>query len=90
MAREQAARSRELGEFFLYDEYDPRRAILFNANGTTWGCTRSRTAATTASAGADAGRKQYFLNVDANDAIARPRRRLRRVRHQRHLPRIRT
>ena len=27
-----------LGEFFLYDEYDPRRAILFNADGTKWGC----------------------------------------------------
>ena len=23
-----------LGEFLLYDEYDPRRAILFNADGT--------------------------------------------------------
>ena len=26
-----------LGEFLLYDEYDPRRAILFN-DGTTWHC----------------------------------------------------
>ena len=27
-----------LGEFFLYDEYDPRRAILLNADGTKWSC----------------------------------------------------
>ncbi len=25
-----------LGEFYLYDEYDPRRVILFNADGTVW------------------------------------------------------
>jgi hypothetical protein len=25
-----------MGEFLLYDEYDPRRAILFNASGTVW------------------------------------------------------
>ena len=25
-----------LGEFYLYDEYDPRRTILFNADGTVW------------------------------------------------------
>ncbi|MGK2855290.1 MAG: hypothetical protein ACSLE3_14500, partial [Microbacteriaceae bacterium] len=25
-----------LGEFLLYDEYDPRRVILFNADGTVW------------------------------------------------------
>jgi len=24
------------GEFFLYDEYDPRRVILFNDDGTVW------------------------------------------------------
>ena len=28
-----------LGEFLLYDEYDPRRAILFNADGEVWSCT---------------------------------------------------
>ena len=27
-----------LGEFLLYNEYDPRRAILFNADGTVWRC----------------------------------------------------
>ena len=25
-----------LGEFLLYDEYDPRRTIMFNADGTVW------------------------------------------------------
>ncbi|WP_203230655.1 calcium-binding protein [Agromyces humi] len=25
-----------LGEFLLYDEYDPRRVILFNGDGTVW------------------------------------------------------
>ena len=25
-----------LGEFLLYDEYDPRRVILFNADGSVW------------------------------------------------------
>ncbi len=28
-----------LGEFYLYDEYDPRREIRFDASGATWGCT---------------------------------------------------
>ena len=63
----------ELGEFYLYDEYDPRRAILFNTNGTTWGCAEftnsghhcPRRRPTPAD-------KQFFLNFDANDAIARP------------------
>src|SRR5262249_34525034 len=27
-----------LGEFLLYNEYDPRRAILFNSDGTVWSC----------------------------------------------------
>ena len=39
-----------LGEFLLYDEYDPRRTILFNAAGQTWGCTRTRRAGTPARA----------------------------------------
>ncbi|HWQ28293.1 MAG TPA: Calx-beta domain-containing protein [Dehalococcoidia bacterium] len=30
---------RRLGEFYLYDEYDARRAILFDGAGKTWGCT---------------------------------------------------
>ncbi|HEV8251466.1 MAG TPA: Calx-beta domain-containing protein, partial [Gaiellaceae bacterium] len=28
-----------LGEFYLYDEFDPRRPLLFNGGGLTWGCT---------------------------------------------------
>jgi len=43
------------GEFLFYDEYDPRRAILFNANGTVWKTGAAPTA------------YQYFLNFDAND-----------------------
>ena len=31
-------RTRRAGEFALYDEYDPRRAIRFNGDGDTWGC----------------------------------------------------
>jgi len=44
-----------LGEFLLYDEYDPRRTILFNADGSVW----KGGAATTGA--------QYFLNFDATD-----------------------
>jgi hypothetical protein len=28
-----------LGEFYLYNEYDPRRTILFSGAGQVWGCT---------------------------------------------------
>ena len=28
--------TQRVGEFYLYDEYDPRRVILFNDNGTVW------------------------------------------------------
>src|SRR6185436_2564218 len=41
------------GEFLLYDEYDPRRAILFNADGSVWKTGAAPTA------------YQYFLNFDA-------------------------
>ena len=27
-----------LGEFLLYNEYDPRRAILFQQDGSVWSC----------------------------------------------------
>ena len=43
-----------LGEFFLYDEYDPRRTILFNENGTVW-------------KDGDAPDNQYFLNLVADE-----------------------
>jgi len=43
-----------LGEFFLYDEYDPRRTILFNDDGSVW---------------KDGGApdRQYFLNLSHNE-----------------------
>src|SRR4029079_10566971 len=44
-----------LGEFLLYDEYDPRREILFNTDGTTW------------KGGAMPTNRQYFLNNNAQD-----------------------
>jgi Ca2+-binding RTX toxin-like protein len=47
------------GEFLLYDEYDPRRTILFNADGTVW---KSGTAPA----------NQYFINFDATDGRVTP------------------
>ncbi len=44
--------AQRLGEFYLYDEYDPRRIILFNADGTVW-------------KGGAAPTRQFFLNNDA-------------------------
>ena len=44
-----------LGEFLLYDEYDPRRTILFNPNGSVW------------KSGAAPTQYQFFLNFDATD-----------------------
>ena len=41
-----------LGEFFLYDEYDPRRTLLFNTDGTVW------------KGGAAPVTRQFFLNND--------------------------
>ncbi|GAB3043216.1 hypothetical protein GCM10027052_26710 [Parafrigoribacterium mesophilum] len=43
-----------LGEFLLYDEYDPRRAILFNADGSLW------------KGGAAPWTRPFFLNNDAS------------------------
>ena len=44
-----------LGEFLLYNEYDPRRAILFFDDGKVWRCTATIQAGTTApSTGGDA------------------------------------
>ena len=59
-----------LGEFLLYDEYDPRREILFDGTGATWGC------AATIHGGHDCSGDNgpissfpysYFLNNNAND-----------------------
>ncbi|OWK21135.1 hypothetical protein AJ88_20765 [Mesorhizobium amorphae CCBAU 01583] len=44
-----------LGEFFLYDEYDPRRTIMFNADGSVW------------KTGAPPITRQYFLNLVDNE-----------------------
>ncbi|WP_206521912.1 hypothetical protein [Mesorhizobium sp. M7A.F.Ca.CA.004.04.1.1] len=44
-----------LGEFFLYDEYDPRRTIMFNADGSVW------------KTGAAPITRQYFLNLVDNE-----------------------
>jgi hypothetical protein len=43
-----------LGEFFLYDEYDPRRTILFNNDGSVW-------------KDGDAPDNQYFLNLVSDE-----------------------
>lgn len=42
-----------LGEFLLYDEYDPRRALLFNLDGSVW------------QTGVAPWSRQFFLNNDA-------------------------
>ncbi|HEY9356795.1 MAG TPA: Calx-beta domain-containing protein, partial [Arthrobacter sp.] len=42
-----------LGEFLLYDEYDPRRVILFNADGSVW------------KGAVPPWARQFFLNNDA-------------------------
>jgi len=42
-----------LGEFLLYDEYDPRRVILLNGDGTTW------------KGGVAPWSQPFFLNNDA-------------------------
>ncbi len=42
-----------LGEFYLYDEYDPRRVVLFNADGTVW------------KGGTAPWSQPFFLNNDA-------------------------
>ena len=54
-----------LGEFFLYDEYDPRRAIVFDSTGETWGCTAYSPSGKTCTASPPlAGFPyQYFLNL---------------------------
>ncbi len=43
-----------LGEFLLYDEYDPRRVILFNTDGTVW------------KGGTAPWNRPFFLNNDAD------------------------
>ena len=54
-----------LGEFYLYDEYDPRRAILFNPNGTTWGCAAFSNSGHVCISNPPAPTKQFFLNLSS-------------------------
>ena len=65
----------ELGEFYLYDEYDPRRAILFDPQtGRKWQCDEfSNNGHTCLGTEPDLApvAYQYFLNHDANDALPR-------------------
>src|SRR5262249_34411628 len=66
-----------LGEFLLYNEYDPRREILFNTSGTPWSCATTiqggKTCTSTnfdLSTVVDANGVPlypYFLNFDPND-----------------------
>jgi len=53
-----------LGEFLLYNEYDPRRAILFNPDGTVWRCEDTTHGGHLCSdfGGAPPTGNQYFLN----------------------------
>jgi Calx-beta domain/RTX calcium-binding nonapeptide repeat (4 copies) len=54
-----------LGEFFLYDEFDARRPILFNAASATWGCTATDPSGHTciSQPPLSAFPYQYFLNL---------------------------
>jgi hypothetical protein len=63
-----------LGEFLLYDEYDPRRAILFFDNGQTWSCTAFSPSGHTCTntGGAAPTNHQFFLNFDKNDGRTTP------------------
>ncbi|HEV8460189.1 MAG TPA: Calx-beta domain-containing protein [Gaiellaceae bacterium] len=58
-----------LGEFLLYDEYDPRRAIQFDSTGATWGCTSTTPSGHTCTGSPPISSfpYQYFLNNNAND-----------------------
>ncbi|HEX4527110.1 MAG TPA: PKD domain-containing protein [Gaiellaceae bacterium] len=64
-----------LGEFLLYNEYDPRRAIEFNTDGTVWSCNafsnsgHQCTGSQPLVVGPDGvtPKYQFFLNNDAKD-----------------------
>ncbi|HET9436020.1 MAG TPA: Calx-beta domain-containing protein [Candidatus Limnocylindrales bacterium] len=60
-----------LGEFYLYDEFDPRRAILFFDTGVTWGCTAYSNSGKVCVSEPSAPSKHFFLNILATDATAR-------------------
>jgi Ca2+-binding RTX toxin-like protein len=56
-----------LGEFYLYDEYDPRRAILFNADGSKWSCSAFSNSGHTCTSSTAPPPRQYFLNLSATE-----------------------
>jgi hypothetical protein len=56
-----------LGEFYLYDEYDPRRTILLNPNGSKWSCNAfSNSGHTCIDSPPPPLAGQYFLNLPTN------------------------
>ena len=59
------------GEFALYDEYNPRAVIVFDADGSVWrGCSEYSTNGHTCVLIADqpaGGKYQYFLNNASNE-----------------------
>ncbi|MFL6033989.1 MAG: HYR domain-containing protein, partial [Gaiellaceae bacterium] len=66
--------AQRLGEFLLYDEYDPRRTILFQPDGTVWHCLAVSNSGHTCTdtGGAAPVNGQYFLNFDRNDGRTTP------------------
>jgi len=59
--------SQRLGEFLLYDEYDPRRTILFNADGSKWRCSAFSNSGHECIASPPPPSAQYFVNFDHSD-----------------------
>ncbi|MFZ0529420.1 MAG: HYR domain-containing protein [Propionicimonas sp.] len=57
-------RTRRAGEFDLYDEYEPRRAIWFNASAEVWTCTAYSPSGHTCTSSAPIGEYPFtwFLN----------------------------
>jgi Ca2+-binding RTX toxin-like protein len=57
-------RTRRAGEFDLYDEYEPRRAILFNDAAEVWTCTSYSPSGHTCTGNTDVALfpHQFFLN----------------------------
>ncbi len=60
-------RTRRAGEFALYDEYDPRRIVLLNNDGTA-----DKTTVIPASGVVPATARQFFLNFDKDEGVFVP------------------
>jgi hypothetical protein len=58
---------RRIGEFLLYDEYDPRRTVLFFADGSKWRCTGYSNSGKVCTSEPAPPPAQYFVNFDHND-----------------------